>query len=74
MVVDPLSFGGWQMGWYELHLQGLFPDRDVQFSFAGKHDAVVYAVESGEADVGSVRSDTLERMAQEGLIKLSKNV
>ena len=39
-------------------------------SFGNTHDAVVEAVLKGEVDAGTVRTDTLERMAAEGKIKL----
>ena len=72
MAVDPNSFGGWQMAWYEMTQSGLDPHRDFKsLSFGGTHDAVVEAVLSGKVDAGTVRSDTLERMAGEGKIGLS---
>ena len=72
MAVDATSLGGYQMAWYELSKANIDPDSDLQeLSFAGTHDAVVQAVKEGRADVGTVRTDTLERMAQEGLIQLS---
>ena len=36
-----------------------------------KHDNVILAVRNGAMDVGSVRTDLLEKMEQEGKIKLS---
>lgn len=71
-AVDPESFGGWIMAWRELQKQGIDPQKDfTSLSFADTHDAVVFSVLEGKSDVGTVRSDTLERMAQSGLIKLS---
>ncbi|MCD6389268.1 MAG: PhnD/SsuA/transferrin family substrate-binding protein [Desulfobulbaceae bacterium] len=70
-AVDRESLGGWQMAWRELHDQGLRPLRDLEVSFLGTHDAVVYGVLEGKADAGSVRTDTLERMAREGVLDLS---
>ena len=71
MAVDPMSFGGWLMGWRELKGNGIDPHRDfTALRFGGTHDAVVYAVLNGEADAGTVRTDTLERMADEGKIRL----
>ncbi len=71
MAVDERSFGGWMAGWYHLLLQGIRPDRDFSsLEFGGTHDAVVYAVRDAKVDVGTVRTDTLERMALEGKIKL----
>ncbi len=70
-AVDKGSFGGWQAGWRELLRQGIDPERDfARLIFAGTHDAVVLAVLRGEADAGTVRTDTLERMAAEGAIDL----
>jgi len=71
-AVDKESFGGWHAAWRELLRHGINPDVDFKsLSFAGTHDAVVYAVRDGKADAGTVRTDTLERMAMEGAIDLS---
>ena len=71
MAVDPRSFGGWHVAWYHLLKQGIYPQRDfAALEFGGTHDAVVYAIRDGHVDAGTVRTDTLERMAQEGKIKL----
>ena len=35
-------------------------------------DEVVYAVRNGDADAGSIRTDLLEQMAQEGKIRLEE--
>ena len=71
MAVEEESFGGWQMAWRELREQGVDPRRDFrELRFGGTHDAVVYAVRDGEVDAGTVRTDTLERMAAEGKIRL----
>ena len=70
-AVDHDSFGGWHAGWHELLRQGIKPEADFQaLNFAGTHDAVVYAVRDGKADAGTVRTETLEKMAAEGLIRL----
>lgn len=70
-AVDPSSFGGWHAGWREMLRGGVDPERDLKsLSFEHTHDAVVYAVRDGRADAGTVRSDTLERMADEGVISL----
>lgn len=70
-AVDPSSFGGWQVGWRELLHHGIDPDQDFRsLSFEHTHDAVVYAVRDGRVDAGTVRTDTLERMAEEGKIRL----
>ncbi len=73
LAVDEDSLGGWQMAWSELLDAGIDPYRDLaSLSFAGTHDAVVYAVLEGRADVGTVRTDTLERMEREGRIRLEQ--
>lgn len=72
VAVDKESFGGWHAGWRELLRNGIDPDSDFKaLTFAGTHDAVVYAVRDGKADAGTVRTETLERMAAEGKIRLS---
>lgn len=68
-AVDQDSFGGWIMALRELHENGI--DReDMKVSFYGTHEAVVHAVMEGRADAGTVRSDTLERMAAEKKIDM----
>lgn len=69
-AVSRLSFGGWIMGYEELLENGI-DENDIDLSFLNTHDAVVKAVLSGELDAGTVRTDTLERMALEGEITLS---
>ncbi len=70
-TVDETAFGGWQMAWRQLLELGVDPYRDFKTLYsAGTHDQVVYDVLAGRADAGSVRTDTLERMAQEGKIQL----
>jgi len=72
MVVKRSSFGGSQMAWRLLLENGVDPDKDCSEVLEGnKHDNVVLAVQNGACDVGSVRSDTLERMADEGKIDLA---
>jgi len=71
MAVKETSFGGWQMAWRELKERGIDPYHDFgDLSFGGTHDAVVHAVRDGKVDAGTVRTDTLERMADEGKIRL----
>ncbi|MCK4303370.1 MAG: PhnD/SsuA/transferrin family substrate-binding protein [Candidatus Eisenbacteria sp.] len=71
MAVDEKSLGGWLMAWRKFRQHGLDPHHDFAYlSFGGSHDAVVYAVRDGDVDAGSVRTDTLERMAMEGKIRL----
>lgn len=71
MAVDPRSFGGWHMAWREFKRKGIDPLEDFSsVQYGSTHDAVVYAVLNGDVDGGTVRTDTLERMAGEGKIKL----
>jgi PAS domain S-box-containing protein len=72
LAVDETSLGGWQVAWRELKNSGLDPYRDFSsLQFAGTtHDAVVYAVRDGKVDAGTVRTDTLERMAAEEKIDI----
>lgn len=67
------SFGGWHVGSREMKEAGVDPYRDFStLSFGGTHDAVVYAVQNGTVDAGTVRTDVLERMASEGKIRLEE--
>ncbi|MGB3535299.1 MAG: PhnD/SsuA/transferrin family substrate-binding protein [Microcoleaceae cyanobacterium] len=69
MAVNEIAFGGWQMAWETLKEAGVDPYRQLKdLQFGGSHDAVVYAVQDGVVDAGTVRTDTLERMALEGKI------
>ncbi|MEA1928393.1 MAG: PhnD/SsuA/transferrin family substrate-binding protein [Candidatus Auribacterota bacterium] len=71
MGVDELSLGGWLAQWQEMKEVGIDPRRDLaKVTFGGTQDAVVYAVRDGKVDVGAVRTDTLERMAAKGQIRL----
>ena len=71
-AVDASSFGGWQVGWREMLHQRIDPERDLKrLEFLGTHDAVAYAVRDGKVDAGTLRTDTLERMAAEGKLTLS---
>lgn len=72
MVVKYSSFGGGQMAWRLLVDNGIDPMKDTAAFLQGKkHDNVVLAVKNGAVEVGSVRSDTMERMEGEGKIKMS---
>ncbi|MEA1921319.1 MAG: phosphate/phosphite/phosphonate ABC transporter substrate-binding protein, partial [Pseudomonadota bacterium] len=69
---DSRSLGGWQAALLELKQAGITPRKDfTTLSFAETHDAAVYAVLDNQADVGCVRTSTLERMAEEGKINLA---
>ena len=71
MAVNKTSLGGWQMQWGEMKEVGIDPSKDLkEVAFGNTHDTVVYAVRDGKVDVGAVRTDTLERMANEGKINL----
>lgn len=68
-AVDEESFGGWLMAERELRAFGIERE-DMDVHFYGTHESVVRAVMDGKADVGTVRTDTLERMAHERKIRL----
>jgi twitching motility protein PilJ len=73
MAVKESSFGGWQMAYKEFKDNGINPLSDFgKLEFGGKHDNVVYAVQNGTADAGTVRTDTLERMVAAGDIDMSE--
>lgn len=69
-AVDANSFGGWLMAQKELKDSGITREDFLSFEFFGSHDAVVRAVKEGLIDAGTVRTDTLERMEKEGIVKL----
>ena len=70
MAVSPRSFGGWLAARREIQRVGLSPGDFASLSFGGSHDAVVYAVRDGRVDAGTVRTDSLERLAYEKRIRL----
>ena len=73
MAVKKSSFGGWQMAYKEMLDAGIVPQKDLaQLKFGGKHDNVVLAVQNGTVEAGTVRTDTLERMAASGLIDMDE--
>jgi len=73
MAVKKSSFGGWQMAYKEILDVGVDPHQDfAKLDFGGKHDNVVLAVQNGAVDCGTVRTDTLERMAAEGMIEMDE--
>ena len=72
MCVKLSSFGGYQMVLRMLKNNGIDPEKDCKlFKEAGTHDKVVNMVLEGVIDVGTVRSDTIERMIAEGKYKMS---
>ncbi|MBI5591703.1 MAG: PhnD/SsuA/transferrin family substrate-binding protein [Deltaproteobacteria bacterium] len=67
------SFGGWYMALREFRSAGIDPERDcARLVFLDTHPAVVRAVLSGEVDIGTVRTDTIERMAASGEIRMDE--
>jgi twitching motility protein PilJ len=69
MAVSNSSFGGWQMAYKEILDAGVDPFTDfAKMEFGGKHENVALAVLNGAVDAGTVRTDTLERMAAGGSI------
>ena len=72
MAANETSFGGWRTAFREFKEKGIDPYRDFKdMRFGGTQDAVVYAVRDGKVDAGTVRTDTLERMAVEGGIDIN---
>jgi phosphate/phosphite/phosphonate ABC transporter binding protein len=70
-AVSKNSLGGWLMAWRELKKLHVTPAGDIDsVAFVGTHDEVVFAVREGKYDAGTVRTDTLERMQQEGKINI----
>jgi len=74
MAVHPNAFGGWWMAWGELKKLGIDPNADFKkLIYSGfPQDKIVYAVEKGEVDAGTIRTDMLERMHNSGLIDKNK--
>ncbi len=73
MAVNESSLGGYMMALREFKAAGIEPYRELRdISFAGTHDRVVMAVRKGLVDAGTVRTDILERMADEGRINLNE--
>lgn len=69
MAVSEPAFGGWRVGWLEILEQGIDPYKDLKalkFTKTRTQAEVVNAIRDGKADVGVVRTDQLERMANSG--------
>ena len=65
------AFAGWVAVRCEFKKHGLnIPDGFAEMRFGGSMNSDVYALRDVRADAGSVRSDTLERMAREGKIRM----
>ncbi len=63
IAVNETSLGGYLMVLRELREKGINPKTDFfQLTFTDSHKKVVQAIMQGNADVGFVRTDTLERM------------
>lgn len=59
------------MAYKEFSDAGIDPFKDfASLAFSGKHDNVVFAVQNEEVEAGTVRTDTLERMAASGAISM----
>lgn len=59
------------MAWRELLSAGIDVTKDTILLEGKEHDAVVMAILNGAVDAGTVRTDTMERMEDEGKIKIS---
>ena len=72
-AVDKAAFGGFQMAWRELKEAGIDPFTDLKdLRFMGfPQDEIVFAVRDGLVDAGTVRTDILEHLADQGEIKLA---
>lgn len=72
MAVAENSFGGWYVSHRYLVEKGFDPLEDFkELVYGERHDSVVMSVINGVVDAGSVRTDTLERMAWESKIDLN---
>ena len=71
-AVSRQAFGGFQMAWRELKRAGIDPFSDFSdLQFMGfPQDDIVKRVRDGKVDAGTVRTDTLKRMAINGEIDL----
>jgi phosphate/phosphite/phosphonate ABC transporter binding protein len=66
------SAGGWIFQKGVMVKAGIIPEKDCKMLLEGQtHDAVVFAVKTGKADVGTVRTNILERMGREGKININ---
>jgi two-component system, LuxR family, sensor histidine kinase TtrS len=73
MAVDPLAFGGWIVAWREFFRQNIDPFTDFSsLRYAGTHEGVIHAVLAGAVDAGAAGTDTIERMAANGSIRLDQ--
>ena len=73
MGVHPKAFGGWRMALGELKNNGIIPSRDCsEIMFGDPQEKVVFGVQEGIADVGTVRTGILERLAERGKIDFAE--
>jgi len=71
-AVNRNSLGGWIAALREFKKEKIDITDFKSLRFLGTHDAVVFSVLNNESDIGIVRTDTLERMANERKIDLNK--
>jgi len=73
VAVDRSAFGGFQMAWRELKDAGIDPFSDFsKLHFSGfPQDDIVFDVRDGNVDAGTVRTDILEGLAEQGVINLA---
>ncbi|HHL18264.1 MAG TPA: PAS domain S-box protein [Thiothrix sp.] len=68
-AVNETSLGGYQMAWREMKQQGLTLNKmTTKLTFENSHYQVVLKVLNGQADAGTVRTDTLESLYADGII------
>mgnify|MGYP002629313760 CR=1 FL=1 len=72
MAVEEKGFGGFQMAWRELKSQGIDPFEDFsKLEFSGfPQDKAAFSVLNGDIDAATFRTNALENMANEGLIRM----
>ena len=70
-AVNPNSLGGWIAALREFKKENIDINDFKSLHFLETHDAVVYSVLDNKSDIGIVRTDTLERMANEGRVDLT---
>lgn len=74
LAVGADSLGGYLVAWQTLLHNGINPQKDfAELLFNGlPQDNIVFRVQSGEVDAGTVRTHVLENMAREGKIPLEQ--
>lgn len=71
-AVDENSLGGYSMALKEFYDHSVSLEDFEEVKFAQTHDGVVEGVLNGTYDVGTVRSGTIEKMVEDGLLDLSE--